>query len=90
MKLRNIWLGLKDQMPWKRFLKNLWKGHIFRKFKKRSHLRYGGQPKIMYNTQKSAIRAAEAMERKNPGTRFSYYKCFHCDGYHVGGNRFEK
>jgi len=85
MKIRNVWLGLKDQMPLRRFFKNLFGGHIFRKFKVRSHLRDDGRPKVMYNTQVSAKKAADSMERKY-GKHYSYYKCFHCDGYHVGGN----
>ena len=86
MKLKNIILVLKDNLPMKRFLKNLLQGHIKRKFRKRSHERLDGTPKVMYNTQASAKRAAEAMEKKN-NIRYSYYKCAFCDGYHVGGNR---
>lgn len=85
MKIRNIYLGILDQMPWRRFVRNLFAGNIIRKFKKRSHLRDSGIPKVMYNTQKSASKAAQNMGLKH-GRRFSYYKCFHCDGYHIGGN----
>ena len=80
---------LKDNLPIRRFIKNLIKGHIRYKFHKRSHERNDGKPKVMYNTQASAKKAAESMEKKN-GYRFSYYKCVFCDGYHIGGNRENK
>jgi hypothetical protein len=44
----------------------------------------------MYNTQASAKRAKENMEKKNPGKTFSYYKCVFCDGYHLGGNVYRR
>ena len=44
MKLKNIILVLKDNLPMKRFLKNLLQGHIKRKFRKRSHERLDGTP----------------------------------------------
>lgn len=85
MKLRNILLVLKDQMPLDRFIRNLRNGGVLRKFKKRSHLTRDNKPKVMYNTQASAQKAAEKMGEKN-GRRFSFYKCAFCDGYHIGGN----
>jgi hypothetical protein len=86
MTLRNLYLGLKDQLPLSRFWRNLKGGHIQRKFKIRSHLREDGTPKVAYSTQEKAIKVATKMQQKH-GRRFSYYKCFHCDGYHLGGNR---
>lgn len=54
MKFKNLFLGLKDQMPFKRFIKNLFKGHVFGLFSKRSHLRHDGQVKVIYNTKETA------------------------------------
>lgn len=82
-----------DQMPPKRFWRNLIKGHIRRKFNYRSHLRQNGEPKIMYNTKATAIRAAAQMkersEKRGEAKTYSYYKCVFCDGYHIGGNIYK-
>ncbi len=92
----NVWLMFLDQMPLKRFWRNLIKGHIRRKFNWRSHLRQNGEAKIMYNTKATAIRAAEKMRLKNlkkdPASTktYSYYKCVFCDGYHIGGNVYRR
>lgn len=89
MKLRNIILALKDQMPLSRFLRNLKKGHLIGLFSKRSHENASGKPKISYGSKASATKAAEAMMKKK-GLYFSNYKCAHCDGYHVGKNSENK
>jgi hypothetical protein len=89
MKLKNIILAFKDQLPWRRLLKNFWKGHIRGIIHKRSHFRDDGKPKVMYNTKESAKKSAEAMSKKK-GVHFSNYKCLHCDGYHLGKNRDNK
>lgn len=100
MKMRNVLLMLWDQMPPRRFWKNLVKGHIRRKFNKRSHYRWAGvdnelgDPKVMYRTQASAKKAAEQMAakatKKGEEKTYSYYKCVFCDGYHIGGNVYKK
>lgn len=89
MKLRNLWLVLKDQGPLSRFLRNLRKGHLLGILSQRSHLNANGKPKIEYGSKASAIRAAEAMKKKR-GVYFSNYKCLHCDGYHIGKNSENK
>jgi len=89
MKIRNIILVLKDQMPFTRFVRNLLKGHVLGLLSKRSHLRMDGQPKVMYNTKQSAQKAAEKMSQKR-GLHFSNYKCVYCTGYHLGKNRENK
>ena len=89
MKLRNLYRGLKDQLPWKRLLRNIWKGHVFGLFSKRSHLNWDGRPKIAYSSKTSAMKAAEAMAKKK-GVYFSNYKCVFCDGYHIGKNSDNK
>lgn len=89
MKIKNIILVLKDQMPFTRFVRNLRKGHVLGLFSKRSHLRMDGQPKVMYNTKQSAQKAAEKMSQKK-GLHFSNYKCLYCSGYHLGKNRENK
>jgi hypothetical protein len=89
MKIKNIFLGLKDQLPLIRLIKNIFKGHVFGLFNKRSHFRDTGNPKVMYNTKETAIKSANAMSKKN-GVYFSNYKCIFCDGYHIGKNRDNK
>ena len=73
MKLRNIFLALKDQMPISRFFRNLRKGHLIGLFSKRSHGNASGKPKISYSSK-----AAAAMMKKR-GTYFSNYKCVWCE-----------
>lgn len=80
---------MKDQMPLKRFIKNLRKGHILGLFYKRSHFRDNGQPKVAYNTKATATKVAAQMSAKK-GVWFSNYKCLYCDGYHLGKNRENK
>ena len=89
MKLRNIYLGLKDQMPVTRLLKNLVKGHVFGLFDKRSHLNFDCKPKVMYNSKATALKSAQKMAEKK-GVYFSNYKCIFCDGFHIGKNRENK
>jgi hypothetical protein len=85
MKLRNIYLGLKDQLPIKRLIRNLFKGGRAM-FHPRTHFNHDGSPKISYNTKATAIKSAEKMSEKT-GKPFGNWKCFHCDGYHIGKNR---
>ena len=82
LKPRNVYLALKDQMPLSRFLRNLWKGHIFGLFSKRSHFRDNGDAKVCYNTKATAVKVAKTMMEKK-GKYFSNYKCLWCDGYHL-------
>lgn len=89
MKLKNIIAALKDQGPFTRFCRNVWKGHVFGLFSKRSHENEGGKPKVMYNTKASAIKAAASLAKKR-GAYFSNYKCIYCDGFHIGKNRDNK
>ena len=89
MKLRNIFLALKDQMPISRFFRNLRKGHLIGLFSKRSHENADGKPKISYGSKASATKAAAAMMKKR-GAYFSNYKCVWCDGYHIGKNSENK
>ena len=89
MKIKNILLALKDQLPISRFIRNLFKGHMIGLFSSRSHLNASGKPKVMYNTKASAIKAAAAMMKKH-GNYFSNYRCPHCDGFHIGKNSENK
>ena len=89
MKLRNLWLVLKDQGPWSRFWRNMRKGHLLGILSQRSHLNANGKPKIAYGSKASAIRAAESMAKKR-NVYFSNYKCLHCNGYHIGKNSENK
>lgn len=89
MKLKNIYLALKDQGPFKRFMRNLFKGHLIGLISKRSHVNANGKPKVMYNTKASAVKAAASYGRRK-GVYFSNYKCMRCDGYHIGKNSDNK
>lgn len=90
MKIKNIILALKDQGPFTRFIKNLYKGHIFGLFHKRSHFRDDGIPKVAYSSKESAIKASKSMMKKYPTKWFSNYKCIRCSGFHLGKNRENK
>lgn len=91
MKIRNIYLAFKDQMPVSRFIRNFFiTRNAWGLFHINSHVRANtGTPKVMYNTKKGAMQAAESMTKKHD-KHFSSYKCLHCDGYHVGKNRDSK
>lgn len=89
IKLKNLIKGLQDQGPLSRFIKNLWRGHVLGLFHERSHFNAKGKAKVAYNTKKTAIKSAAAMQKKYGGY-YSNYKCIFCDGYHLGRNRDNK
>ena len=91
MKLKNILLALKEQGPLKRAYTNfIVTGNAWGMFSKNSHMRMDtGKLKVMYNTKKSAQKAATSMSKKH-NKHFSVYKCVFCDGYHLGKNRDNK
>lgn len=86
---KNIWLLIKDQMPIKNLIYQLYKGQLLRKFNLRSHLRDTGESKIMYAKRSSAMKAKISMESKNRGTEFTVYKCLYCRGFHLGANKYK-
>jgi hypothetical protein len=88
MKVRNLYLALKGQLPLKRMYHNFFvTGNAWGIFSKNSHIAQGsGKPKVMYNTLKSAEKAAASMQKKHGGI-FKPYKCVFCDGHHIGKNR---
>ena len=89
--LKNFCIWFADQVKRKRAFYNFFISHnAFGAFSINSHIRAStGQPKVTYNTAKSAIRAAEKMSQKY-GKHFSTYKCLFCNGYHVGKNADNK
>lgn len=90
MRIRNIYLAFKDQLPLKRLIRNIIKGHVFGLFSKNSHFRGDtGQAKVTYNTKETATKVAKQMMEKK-GKYFSNYKCIWCDGFHLGKNRENK
>lgn len=91
IKLKNLYLRLKGQLPLKRAFRNFFiTGNAWGLFSKSSHIRQDtGTPKVTYNTLKSASKAADNMGKKY-GKHFSVYKCIYCDGYHIGKNRDSK
>lgn len=88
MKLRNIILALRHQLPLKRMFRNfVVTRNAWGLFHKNSHIAQGtGKPKVQYNTLASAEKAAASMEKKYGGV-FKPYKCVFCDGFHIGKNR---
>ena len=89
IKLKNLYLGLKEQGPFSRAFKNFFiTGNAWGLFSKRSHFREDGQEKVGFS-KKSAIKAAQKMQEKH-GKYFSVYKCIYCDMYHIGKNRDNK
>ena len=90
IKPQNLITALRNQGPLKRAFRNFFvTGNAWGMFHKRSHIRDSGKKKIMYNTEASAIKGADAMKRKY-NKHFSTYKCIFCDGYHIGKNRDNK
>jgi len=91
MKIKNLYLGLKGQLPWKRFFRNFFiTGNAWGMFSKYSHIRRDiNKPKEMHPTLERAQKAAESMSKKK-GVHFSVYKCIYCDGWHLGKNRDNK
>ena len=91
MKIKNLYLALLEQGPFKRAWRNfIITGNAWGMFSKSSHIRQGtGKLKVMYNTKESAQKAADSMKQKQ-GKHFSVYKCIFCDGYHLGKNRDNK
>lgn len=91
IKYRNLRIWLVDQINRKRWFTNFFiTGNAWGAFSINSHInQHTGQPKVMYNSVKSAQKAAENMTKKR-GVHFSFYKCLFCDGYHVGKNRDNK
>jgi hypothetical protein len=89
--VRNIFLAIKKQGPWKRAFRNfLVTGNAWGLFSINSHRRQDtGKEKISYPTKESARKAADSMVKKQ-GKYFSVYKCIFCDGYHLGKNRDNK
>lgn len=90
MKIKNLYLALKGQLPLKRAFRNFFiTGNAWGMFHRRSHYREEGKEKQIYPSKASAERAAESMKRKH-NKHFSVYKCLFCDGYHLGKNRDNK
>jgi hypothetical protein len=88
MKLRNILLAFKYQLP----LARMWRNFVVTRnawglFHQNSHARQDtGKPKVAYGSLASAEKAAINMEAKYGG-KFRPYKCIFCDGFHIGKNR---
>ena len=91
IKFKNLKIWLWDQIKRKRFITNFFvTRNAWSAFSIHSHINQStGNPKVKYNTVKTARKSAEAMSKKH-GKHFSYYKCLFCDGYHVGKNRDNK
>ena len=91
IKWRNFWLWFSDQIKRRRVFINFFiTRNACGAFSLNSHInQHTGQPKVTYNSIKSASKAAEKMSQKH-NTHFSFYKCLFCDGYHIGKNKDNK
>ena len=90
MKLKNLYLALKHQLPFKRAFRNFFiTGNAWGMFSKYSHINKNNNPKVKYNSIESAKKAAISIEKKN-SVHYSVYKCVYCDGYHIGRNKENK
>ena len=91
IKFRNFWIWFKDQVKRKTVIRNFFiTRNVWGAFSINSHINQTtGNPKVTYNTEKTAKKSAEKMSQKH-GVHFSYYKCLFCDGYHIGKNRDNK
>lgn len=91
IKWRNFKIWFVDQIKRKTWFRNFFiTRNAWGAFSINSHInQHTHQPKVTYNTVKSAKKAADAMSIKYK-THFSLYKCLFCDGYHVGKNRDNK
>jgi len=91
IKIKNLFLALKEQGPFKRAFRNFFiTGNAWGLFHKNSHIRFETKKlKVMYNSKETAFKAAVSMGKKN-NVHFSVYKCIYCDGYHLGKNRDNK
>ena len=91
IKFKNFWIWFKDQVKRKRFFYNFFiTRNAWGAFSINSHInQHTGQPKVKYNSIKSAQKAADSMAKKTE-KHFSYYKCLFCDGYHIGKNMSNK
>jgi len=86
IRLRNILAVLRDQMPVRRFVRNVFiTRNAWGLLHHNAHIAAGsGKPKVVYNTKASAVKAADSMGRKHPEHIYRPYKCLFCDGYHIG------
>ena len=90
VKIKNLILGLKGQLPIKRAFRNFFiTGNAWGMFSKQSHIRKDGKLKQSFPTVDSANKSAQQMSKKHK-KHFSVYKCVHCDGFHLGKNRDNK
>ncbi len=89
-RVRDLWAALMHQGPFKRAFRNFFiTGNAWGLFSKRSHINKSEKLKVMYNTLKTAQKAADKMGKKHD-THFSAYRCMWCPGYHLGKNRDNK
>ena len=88
MKLKNLISVIKSQMPMRNLLREFFvTKNAWGLFNKNSHInKITKKQKIAYSNKKKAIKAAEAMSKKN-GCKFSAYKCVFCDGWHIGKDK---
>lgn len=88
MKLRNLLLALKHQLPLTRAFRNFFiTQNAWGMFHRNSHINRGsGKPKVAYGSIQSAEKASVSMTEKY-GRKFRPYKCVFCDGYHIGKNK---
>jgi hypothetical protein len=87
-----MFLALKDQGPFKRFIRNfLITRNAWGLFHINSHVSQGtGKEKVSYNTKPTAMKSVEAMNKKHNTDLFRSYRCAYCGKYHIGKNNYRR
>ena len=84
MNIKNLCLAIKYQILSDDAFEQIFiKRNAWGIFSKWSHYTKEDKLKQRYNTEASALRAANSMMEKYKGV-FRCYKCAYCNGYHVG------
>ena len=87
MKLKYIYLALKEQGPLKRFFRNFFiTKNGWGLFSKYAHYTKNGKEKIGRSTKDKARKMADKMATKT-GYYYSVYRCPRCGKWHIGKNR---
>ena len=84
MKFKNIKESIIYQLKQKDWFEQIiTKRNAWGIFSKYSHQRKDGKIKQRYNTETSALKAVESMEKKY-NNKYKCYRCAFCEGFHIG------
>lgn len=87
IKLKYILPALKEQLPFRRFIKNFFiTRNAWGMFHKNSHYRSDSSDEKIGLSKKKAIKAADRLSKKH-NKKFSCYRCCFCGKFHIGKTR---